>query len=174
MGVSGLFLTHAFTLLAWVLFVRREVRVNAAVIVANGAADTLHQDFHRHRTSIRVLTAGALVVIGSLPSWGAWPIAGLSALALLLLLAGYFMRMFNPALNRARGLNYVARFYVSPSQNAAAFPDRYIWRMVKNSNPGQTITALQYKADGLNHGLINLIFIACLIGYKYPLLISLC
>jgi hypothetical protein len=173
MGISELFLAHAFTLLVWALFVRREVRVNAAMIVADGAADTLHQGFHRRRTSIRALAAGALGVVGSLPAWGAWAIAGLSTLALLLLLAGYFIRTFNPALNRARGLDYVARFYVSPSQNAAAFPDRCIWRLAKNSNPGQTTTALQDKADRLNHGLLNLLFIACLLGYLTLVVIAL-
>jgi hypothetical protein len=136
MSASGLLLAHAFTLPAWALFVRREVRTNAAMVAADGAADTLPQGFYRRRTSIRALAAGALVVLGPLPARGAWPRASRSALALLLLLAGYCMRTLNPALNRARGFDYVARFYVSPSQNAAAFPDRYGWRTVKSSNPG--------------------------------------
>jgi hypothetical protein len=173
MGISELFFAHALTLLAWALFVRREVRVNAAMIAADGAADTLHQGFHRRRTSLRALTAGALVVFGSLPAWGAWAIAGLSTLALLLLLAGYFARTFNPALNRARGLDYVARFYVSPSQNAAVFPDRCIWCLVNSRNPGQPTTALQDKADRLHHGLLNLLFTACLLGYLTLVVIAL-
>lgn len=63
MSASGLLLAHAFTLLAWVLFVRREVRLSAAMVAADGGADTLPQGFHRRRISIRALAAGALAVV---------------------------------------------------------------------------------------------------------------
>lgn len=170
MDISKLLLAHAATFLTWVFFVGREVRVNAAMIVADGAADTLHQGFHRRRTGIRALVAGTLVVVGSLPAWGVWPAAGLSMAALLVLLLGYFVRTFNPMLNRARGLDYVARFYVSPSQGAAAFPDQYIWRKVVAANPGQPQAALQYRANEANQRLLNLLFLACLTGYVLLLL----
>jgi hypothetical protein len=171
-GISELLLAHGFTLLAWVLFVRHEVRVNAAIILGDGAADTLHRGFHLRRTNIRALTAGVLVIVGSLPAWGAWLLTGLTAVALLILLAGYFVRTFNPALNKVRGLDYVARFYVSPSQNAATFPDRYMWNKVKANNPDRTTPVLQYEANELNHRLLNPIFFTCLMLYTSLILIS--
>ncbi|GAC1372645.1 MAG: hypothetical protein NVS3B25_07330 [Hymenobacter sp.] len=116
---------------AWALFVRYEIRRNAELIAANGAADTLHEAFHRARTTLRVSVASLLAVAASAPLLGHWT-ADLSYFGLLALFAGSFVRCFNPALSLARGK---AADYVSEDPHAAFF-DRFIWWLTNKLHGG--------------------------------------
>jgi hypothetical protein len=132
----------ALGILGWAEFVQWEVRRNADLIKANGAADDLKHGFHARRTWIRFWWWLGCTVTGCLPPllWGGVRGDGLALLfaGLGILLAGYFMRTFNPQLNVAMGLDYKARFYVSPSPTAARWPDQYVWQRLRQSEAEPT------------------------------------
>lgn len=124
--MAYLLIAHAGAFLLWLLFIKWEVAENAALIAANGSADTLHERFHAARTWLRagVAVALALVANAQLWVWDSLGTAGLGTVGLLALLVGWFTYRFSPALNVARGK---PAGYVSADPHAAVF-DRLLTR----------------------------------------------
>lgn len=142
----GLLLAHAAGAAAWVAFVAWETRQNARLIAADGPANTLHAAFHARRTALRLALALALAGAASAPLAPGWGALAASALALLLLFAGYFAWAFNPGLSRARGL---PPYYVSLAPGAARWPDRYLARRARWRFPGAEATQRAWAAGQL-------------------------
>ncbi|MGY3091067.1 hypothetical protein ACVWYF_004131 [Hymenobacter sp. UYAg731] len=130
-------LTHAAALLLWRRFVACETRENARLIEADGAKDSLHQQFHAARTGIRVaVAAGLLLAVVAVSWWAGLPARaiGASTAGLLALLAGWFFHAFNPALSLLSGK---AADYVSFEPGAAWFPDRLLARYALRHQPNR-------------------------------------
>lgn len=112
-----------------------EVKLNADMITANGAADDLRKGFHSRRSWARVWPALACCLVPSLAfSLSNLPSLLLSFLAMAALLGGYFARYFTPWLNLALKLDYKPENYCSP--DSASWPDAAIWKKLRRANPG--------------------------------------
>ena len=153
--------THAAAMVAWFFFVRWEVKRNAELIQANGAKDSLKEGFHALRLFYRIMAGLAIVFVASLPLWHHDKAMAASWAGLLLLFAGYFTRVFNPALNIARGK---AEFYASIEPRAALFPDRLAVYVAKrceleHGTPWAEYLPLAYEA------ILNIAAGLCAISY---------
>ena len=121
-----LLLAHAGAFGLWLLFCKWEVAANVRLIAANGSRDTLGLGFHVRRTLFRANVAGLLVGATALV-YHSWP----PAVGLLVLLTGWFMYYFSPALSRARGLD---PYYVSFSLTTA-WLDKRLADLARGSRP---------------------------------------
>lgn len=152
------------------------VAQDAAAIAANGSQDSLHATFHRQRLSWRV---GVALLVAGLASLPALPHAGafvMSAAGLLAIGTAWHAFIFNPALNVARKLPYVARYYVSADPRAAFMPDRFLWQRAVAAFPdhGQLddpIVAANRQAHAADelHRLLRAVLGAGLVGYVLAL-----
>jgi hypothetical protein len=96
-----------------------------AAILANGAADNLHEAFHRGRALRRLGIVAAVSAAAALPLWGHWPSWAALAGALVVGGLGWFFYTFNTQLSGLRGLD---PYYISSDPHAAFFPDRYVYQ----------------------------------------------
>lgn len=150
--------THAAALVAWLFATKWEVKRNAALIAADGAANSLHEGFHRVRSLYRLTVVLLIATTASLPLWPrALPMAA-SAAGLLLLFGGYFLRVFNPALSIARGL---PADYVSAAHGSAYF-DRFIWWLTDKLHGGVVLRGYVSNTYWL---VLNAVFCAGVAGY---------
>lgn len=128
--MAYLLIAHAGACLLWVLFTKWEVAENAALIAANGPADTLKERFHAGRTWLRAGVAVGLALVANVYTiWhnvNTFSVCayGVYTLGLLALFTGWFTYRFSPALNLARGK---PAGYVSADSHAAFF-DRTLTR----------------------------------------------
>jgi hypothetical protein len=123
-----------------------------AAIVANGAADNLHEAFHQGRALRRLGIVAAIGAAAALPLWGHW--ASWSALVGALVVGGlgWFFYEFNPTLSWLRGL---PPYYVSADPRAAYFPDRllhehatsFITQLLGNDSPSLQKRITDYAGD---------------------------
>jgi len=136
--------------LAWALWLLpREVFLNADLIQADGAADSLKEGFHARRTVIRFWQWLGCTAAGSLPPllWGApWPVVALNFAGLGLGLAGFFAAAFTPALNVARGKD---KWYVSFAPRAAAWPDSKLAAAARAKYPNDPAQQVEHAARAL-------------------------
>jgi len=140
----------AVAFLAWAFWLLpREVFLNAELIKADGAADSLKEGFHARRTWIRFWQWLGCTAAGSLPAllWGTpWPVVALTFLGLGILLAGFFAAAFTPALNVARGLD---KWYVSFADRAASWPDSKLASEARAAYPNDPAKQVEYAAHAL-------------------------
>jgi hypothetical protein len=126
--VESLFKCLVVADVLWALFVEFEIRENARLIKGNGSQNSLHQLFHRQRTTIRGIVAVLLALIPTACFWGSPWSMGLAFVAQVIYLAAYFARTFNPRLNVARKELHIDRFYTSFDEDAAKWPDQRVAR----------------------------------------------
>jgi len=145
--------------LAWALWLLpREVFLNAAMIKADGANDSLKQGFHARRTWIRFWQWLACTALGSLPPllWGTpWVVVALDFLGLGLGLAGFFAAAFTPCLNAARGLD---KWYVSFASRAASWPDSKLAAAARAAYPNEPAKQVEHAARALERLSGQLVF----------------
>lgn len=136
--------------LAWVFWLLpREVFLNADMIKADGAADSLKEGFHARRTWVRFWQWLGCTAAGSLPPllWGApWQVVALNFAGLGLGLAGFFAAAFTPALNVARGLD---KYYVSFASRAASWPDSKLAAAARAKYPNDPAQQVEHAAAAL-------------------------
>ena len=130
--MGALLLTHLAALVFYWLSPGYWAVKDLAAFAANGAADTLHQDFHRQRLALRTGMAALVALAASAPAWAHWGAFACSSGALLAFGAAYFFYDFNPRLSGLRGL---PAYYVSFDPNAAWFPDRWLARRTRTALP---------------------------------------
>lgn len=154
-------------MVAWVFAVRWETKRNVDLIKADGSKDSLKEGFHALRLFYRIMAALAIVFAASLPLWHHDPAMGLSMVGLMALFAGYFTRVFNPALNVARDK---PEFYASVQPRAAWFPDRLAVRVArraseKHGDPWESYLAYAYEAIlNVTLGLCGVAYLASVGG----------
>jgi len=139
---------------------------DAADFSRNPADDTFHGKFHRQRMVWRAITMVAVSLLASLPILEDSAVSYLFGAAGLLVMGGaYFFYCFNPTLNEARNLPYVAKYYVSPDPAAAFFPDRYLWQKARAAYPAASNAYVQQMAGELLQRLLRRVLLAgCLLG----------
>ena len=135
-----LLLAHAGAFALWLLFCRWEVAANVRLIAANGSRDTLGLGFHVRRTLFRANVAGLLVGATALV-YHSWP----PAVGLLVLLTGWFMYYFSPALSKARGLD---PYYVSFSLTTAML-DKWLAEIARDRMPNDPAGQVWYAGSRL-------------------------
>ena len=128
----ALLLTHLVALVFYWLSPGYWAVKDVAAFAANGAADTLHQDFHRQRLALRAGMAALVALAASAPAWAHWGAFACSSGALLAFGTAYFFYDFNPRLSGLRGL---PAYYVSFDPNAAWFPDRWLAGRARTALP---------------------------------------
>ena len=126
MGI--LLLCHLLAIVVWIGFVAWNAHRDAAAIAADGAANSLHEKFHRQRLTMRVGAAVGLAVAANVAAWPSL----LPAAGLLCFLTGWFAWRFNTMVSLLRGLD---PFYVSKDPDAALFPDRLMTRWQVSLRP---------------------------------------
>lgn len=123
-----LVLCHVLAIILWVGFVDWNARRDAAAIAADGAANSLHNKFHRQRLLMRIGTAVGLALVANISARPyVWPLLGLLAF-----FTGFFAWRFNTMVSLLRGLD---PFYVSKDPDAALFPDRLMSRWQLSLRP---------------------------------------